>query len=326
MMALAIVVSTLGLSAAHAHESRPAYLELTEIEPGVCDVVWKAPSRQGLVLRLTPHLGGDFVERSVPVSRILSDAIVKSWRVSSPSGAVGGQEVWVEGIEVTMLDVLIRVEFLDGRTFTTLLRPETPRVIIPEKESLAGVAWTYLRLGFEHILGGVDHLLFVFALVLLVSGRMLLFKTITAFTLAHSITLACAVLGLVSVPGAPVEAVISLSILFVACELRHRQQGRTGLAERHPWIVAFAFGLLHGFGFAGALTEIGLPQTDVPLALFQFNLGVELGQIAFVVTVLLAGALLTRIPFRRPTWSVNVPTYAIGSLASFWLIQRIASF
>jgi len=226
--------------------------------------------------------------------------------------------------------VLVRVELLDGRSWTSIARPSQPWMEIAAAPSGWQVAGSYLVLGVEHILGGVDHLLFVLALVLLVRGWKRLVGTITAFTVAHSITLAAATLGFVSVPGPPVEACIALSIAFVASEIVRARQGNPGMAEHWPWLVAFTFGLLHGFGFAGALREVGLPQTAIPLALAFFNIGVELGQLAFIACVLavivLGRKLARRMRIPRPPWAWRVPPYAIGGLAAFWVIQRLAAF
>jgi hydrogenase/urease accessory protein HupE len=179
-------------------------------------------------------------------------------------------------------------------------------------------------LGIEHILLGFDHLLFVLALLILVPNMHMLLWTVTSFTLAHSLTLAAATLGLVHVPQQPVEAVIALSILFVAMEIVHWRQGRPGITRRMPWLVAFTFGLLHGFGFAGALSDIGLPEHAIPLSLLFFNLGVEAGQLMFIAAVLLAWAVLGRINW--PQWAWRVPVYMIGSLAAFWTLERIIGF
>jgi HupE / UreJ protein len=202
-------------------------------------------------------------------------------------------------------DVLVRVHFLDGRELTSVLRRGAPSLTM----KAAPAVGAYVRLGVMHILGGFDHLLFVFALVLLVKRRLLL--TLTAFTAAHSLTLALAVLGVVRVPQPPVEAAIALSILFVACELLREQP------MARPALLAFGFGLLHGLGFAGALGEIGLPAGQVAAALACFNVGVELGQLAFVALLMLLP--LARVPRR-------VPAYAIGGLAAFFCIQRIGAF
>ena len=209
---------------------------------------------------------------------------------------------------------------------THRLVPRRSSFVVPEAASGWEVARTYLALGVEHILGGVDHLLFVLALLLVVRGFTLLFKTITAFTVAHSLTLALAALGVVNVPGAPVEAVIALSILFLACEIVRTYGGQTGLTARYPWVVAFTFGLLHGLGFAGALAEVGLPQTAIPLALLFFNVGVEVGQLLFVVAALVVVGLIRRTRFAWPAWSWQVPAYGIGSVAAFWCVERVAAF
>jgi hydrogenase/urease accessory protein HupE len=206
------------------------------------------------------------------------------------------------------------------------LTPGHPAATIPTQPSAFGVAGLYLQLGVEHILTGIDHLLFVLALLIITGPTWQLVKTITAFTVAHSITLAAATLGFVHVPSRPVEASIALSIVFVASEIVHLRHGRVGLAARMPWIVAFTFGLLHGFGFAGALSEVGLPQGHIPIALLFFNVGVEIGQLLFVGAVLtvVAGARRARIPY--PRWAELIPPYAIGTIAMFWVIQRVALF
>ena len=206
------------------------------------------------------------------------------------------------------------------------LRPDSPDFFIPVKPSKSKIAGSYFVLGVEHILGGFDHLLFVLGLLLIVRNTMLLVKTITAFTLAHSITLAMATLGFVHVEQTPVEAVIALSILFLATELSKQNRGESGLTSRAPWLVALCFGLLHGFGFAGALTEIGLPQADIPIALLFFNVGVEVGQLMFVAAVLVVQFFIQKIKVAWPAWVEQVPAYGIGSLAAFWFIQRTASF
>jgi hydrogenase/urease accessory protein HupE len=192
------------------------------------------------------------------------------------------------------------------------------------------VVRTYLLLGFKHILSGVDHLVFVLALLLLVKGVRRLVFTVTAFTIAHSLTLAGATLGYIQMPGPPIEAAIALSIMFVAAEILHSRRGNPGLTEKYPWVVAFTFGLLHGFGFAGALAQIGLPQASIPIALLFFNVGVEIGQLFFIASVFAVIALgrqiTRRIDLPRPAWTGAVPPYAIGGIAAFWVIQRIAAF
>jgi hypothetical protein len=198
--------------------------------------------------------------------------------------------------------------------------------VIPAVTSALDVVRAYTVLGIEHILGGVDHLLFVLALLLLVRGLGRLVATVTAFTVAHSVTLAAATLGFVHVPSAPVEATIALSILFLASELARQQlaggASRADLTARFPWVVAFSFGLLHGFGFAGALSEIGMPAKAVPLALLFFNVGVELGQLAFIAAVLAVGWGFRRAALVAPRGWPRAAAYGIGSVAAFWFVQR----
>jgi len=340
-----------------AHEVRPAFLELTERASGEFDVLWKVPAVGGTplvgeeipypqpallddpgatrtmpcgcpaptlaqlsrgVLPIHPHLPDDAQIISLMHSERLFGAEVKRWTIRVPHG-LEDWEVSVHGLSATMVDVLVRVAFKDGRVVSRLLRPDAPSFVFT-KETAGPAAGGYFVLGVQHILFGVDHLLFVFALVLIVRGVGLLVKTLTAFTIAHSITLALATLGVVHVPSAPVEAVIALSIVFVASEILRSRRGERGLTERAPWLVAGAFGLLHGFGFAAALSEVGLPANDIPLALLFFNVGVEAGQLAFLVGALGVIALLRRA--RLPEWAQLLPPYAIGSVAMYWVIQR----
>ncbi|ASY65183.1 membrane protein, putative (plasmid) [Sinorhizobium sojae CCBAU 05684] len=322
-LATALLLPLLVAAAALAHEVRPAYLELREQEPGTFAVLWKVPMRGDMRLALKPEFSGK-TRPSLPAVRILSGAAIETWYLEAP--ALRGQTLTIAGLAATMTDVLAHIEYADGSTWTQRLTPNAPSAAIPARDTILNVAGLYLLLGIEHILFGIDHLLFVFALLMLTQGIGSLVKTITAFTLTHSITLALATLGLVNVPLAPVEAVIALSIVFVAAEIVHRDQGREGMAARAPWLVAFGFGLLHGFGFAGALSETGLPAGHVPLALLFFNVGVEIGQLLFVAAVLALAAAVLRIPLPLPTWGYRVPAYAIGSVAMFWTVQRLAMF
>jgi hydrogenase/urease accessory protein HupE len=249
--------------------------------------------------------------------------LVERWSARCPAG-LAGHELSIDGLSSTLTDVLARYERLDGTTQVARLTPSKVGFTVTNAESWHEVGLTYGALGVEHILPGIDHLLFVLALLLIVSGWRKLVATITGFTVAHSITLALATLGLVSVPQAPVEAVIALSILFVAVEIVYWRQGREGITRRKPWVVAFLFGLLHGLGFAGALTEIGLPEHAIPLALLFFNVGVEIGQLLFIAVVLAALPGLRYLPL--PQWAWRIPVYSIGALAAFWTIERIAAF
>jgi hydrogenase/urease accessory protein HupE len=252
----------------------------------------------------------------------LFGAEIRRWTFATGPQGLTGWNVTIHGLPAMMIDVLVRIELLDGRVVSRMLRPDLPAFLF-DADAVGPPAGGYFRLGVEHILFGIDHLLFVLALVLIVRGTGLLVKTITAFTVAHSITLALATLGFVHVPAAPVEAVIALSIVFVAAEILRARRGETGLTARAPWLVAGSFGLLHGFGFAGALSQVGLPANDIPLALLFFNLGVEAGQLAFVAVALGVIGLLRRA--RLPEWAPLVAPYAIGSLAMFWVIERTAA-
>ena len=255
----------------------------------------------------------------------IGGAYVERWRVSRPDGLVG-QEVAIDGLNRGVSDVIVRLERLDGTSQMERLLPESPRFTVKAPTGTGEVAWSYLVLGVEHILGGIDHLLFVLALLLIVRGGKRILITITAFTVAHSITLVAATLGWLHVPGPPVEAMIALSIVFVAAEIIHGLRGRAGLTARAPWVVAFSFGLLHGFGFAGALAEVGLPEKAIPVALLTFNVGVELGQLVFVAIVLTARVLIARLPLPSTAWIPYALPYAIGSIAMFWVIERIGAF
>jgi hydrogenase/urease accessory protein HupE len=311
---------------ATAHEVRPAYLELREIEPGTYEVMWKVPAR-GDTMRLALYARFPANAKTIDEPRGIfsNNAHVERWRLQRPGG-LAGQIVTIEGLAATKVDALIRITDRDGITQTLRATPDEPSVVITAAASPWQVSRTYLILGFEHILLGIDHLLFVLALVLLVKGWKKLVATITSFTLAHSLTLAAATLGFLHVPGPPVEACIALSIVFVAAEIIRSRQGKSGLTERAPWVVAFTFGLLHGLGFAGALSEVGLPQQAIPWALLFFNVGVELGQLAFVLTVLGLIAIAHRLPLRAPPWGWRVVPHAIGVVAMFWVIERITAF
>jgi len=327
---LVVLAVVLFVPAAHAHEVRPAYLELKETAPGQFSVLWRTPVLSGMHLPVVLKLPDDVRNVREPSVQELTDSLVeRRWIDAGPSG-LAGKRIEFPGLQFTITDALVRVELLDGRNWTSIVRPSQPWIEIAASPTGWKVAGTYLILGVEHILGGVDHLLFILALVLLVQGWKRLVGTITAFTVAHSITLAAATLGFVTVPGPPVEACIALSVAFVASEIVRARQGNPGLAQRWPWLVAFAFGLLHGLGFAGALSEVGLPQNAIPLALAFFNIGVELGQLAFIAFVLaviaVGGKIEHRIRVPRPAWAWLVPPYAIGGLAAFWVIQRIAAF
>jgi hydrogenase/urease accessory protein HupE len=323
---LALALALLVARPAAAHEVRPAYLEIAQRGSDVYDVLFKVPAlgddlRLGLSLRypedveiVEPARGG-FTGR----------AHVERLRIRR-AGGLAGAAIAIDGLAATLTDALVRIEHADGAVQTVRLTPDAPSFTVDAAPGAGAVARTYLALGVEHILLGFDHLLFVLALVMLVPDARRLVWTITAFTAAHSLTLAAATLGWVAVPPPPVEAVIALSIVFVAGEIVHGARGRPGLSAGRPWLVAFAFGLLHGLGFAGVLHEIGLPDGQIPLALLVFNVGVELGQLLFVGALLAAAAILARLPVPPPRSLRTAAAYAIGTVASFWLIERLAAF
>lgn len=308
-----------------AHELRPAYLELHEERPGEFHVLWKTPVRGGMRLSLSPAFSGRTENLTPVASRRTDNAEVQTWRLGAVE-PLRGQRVRIVGLEGTMTDALVRVAFSDGATWTQRLTPGQPSAMIPARQSVLAVAGVYLKLGVEHILLGLDHLLFVLTLIIITGGGWNLIKTVSAFTLSHSVTLTAATLGFVHVPQRPVEAVIALSIVFVASEIVQVGRGRDGMAARAPWVVALTFGLLHGLGFAGGLSEVGLPEGHIPLALLFFSIGVEAGHLLFVGAVLALVAIGRRLCIPLPRWAALVPPYAIGSVSVFWVIQRILAF
>ncbi len=308
-----------------AHELRPAYLELREEKAGEFSVLFKTPMRGEMRLALEPEFSGKTEDITPVATRETSGAAVQTWRLRAIE-PLRQQSVRIRGLEGTMTDALVRIQFADGTAWVRRLTPQELSATVPAPQSGWSVATVYHRLGVEHILLGIDHLLFVLALLIITRGTMRLVKTVTAFTVAHSITLAMATLGFVHVPSKPVEAIIALSIVFAATEIVHARRGVEGITACAPWIVAFTFGLLHGFGFAGALSEVGLPEGHIPLALLFFNVGVEVGQLLFIAAVLTFVVVMRRIRVPFPRWAGLLPPYAIGSIAMFWVIQRVAEF
>ena len=323
LLFLVLLVSS---TTALAHRLQPAYLEISEQNAGTFNVLWKRPLAGNRPMDIFPRFPETCSNITEPALRPSDSSAIERWLIDCGASGLAKKTIVIDGLVKTVTDTLLRIELADGSMHTTVLRPDAPTYIVPETSSKTEVARSYLVLGVEHILGGFDHLLFVLGLLLIVRKTRLLIKTITAFTLAHSVTLAMAALGFVHVPQTPVEAVIALSILFLATELSKQHRGELGLTSRAPWIVALSFGLLHGFGFAGALSEIGLPQTDIPLALLFFNVGVEVGQLMFVAAVLVVTWLIHKAKVQWPVWTEQMPAYAIGSLAAFWFIQRTISF
>ena len=251
-----------------------------------------------------------------------------AWRIFEFSCADGLTADHVIELPWRRDGIVLKAIWLDGSEVEQLLLNTAGRIVVPLAELQAGsgsffsAAKRYTTLGVEHILLGFDHLLFILALLLLVSTTWTLVKTITAFTVAHSITLGLATLGFIYVPTLPVEAAIALSIVFLCAEIVHVQQGKAGLTYRYPWMVAFMFGLLHGLGFAGALSAVGIPRGEIPVALLFFNIGVEIGQLLFVFGVLVGVWLLRRLRLEQQQWVRVMPAYLIGTLATYWFVER----
>lgn len=322
---LALLLAPLFLgSKAYPHEVRPAYLQIDETRPDQFDVLWKQPRMGALMLRLKPELSNGLLDVPPSEEYIDENFIIRRWEQRPfTRGTFDGATVRVEGLERTLTDALIVVGFADGQRIATVLKPSKPEFVLDLAGNSKLPAGAYLTLGIEHILTGFDHLSFVLCLMLLIRGPEKLLKTLTAFTVAHSITLSATALGYVRINAPLVESLIALSIIFLAVELTRFWRGHPVLTSRHPWMIAFIFGLLHGFGFAGSLAEIGLPSQNIPGALLLFNCGVEIGQFVFV------GVVIAVIMVTRSRWPVAVRSacwllpYAVGTLASLWMFERI---
>jgi hypothetical protein len=306
---------------AAAHEVRPAYLSVQEDAPNEFSVLFKTPMQGDARLALSAFFSGKIETVTPIISHPTGDAMVQTWRMRTLE-PLAGQNVVIDGLQNTITDTLVHVVFANGNSWTARLTPSEPSAVIPASQSVWAVFVTYVRHGIEHIAFGFDHLLFVTGLMLIVRDWRKLVKAITAFTAAHSITLSCATLGWLTLPSRPVEAMIAISIVMVAAEVVRMERGQLSLAIVRPWMVAFVFGLLHGFGFAGALVELGLPQGDIPLALLAFNVGVELGQLAFIAVLLMAVYSVMRFVM-IPRQAIVASAYAIGIVAAFWSIQRL---
>jgi hydrogenase/urease accessory protein HupE len=306
---------------ARAHELRPGFLEAHETSPGTYDFLWKKPSGGEVEISIAPVVPDGCQLRAAGGQQLTPGALLVRGTLTC-DGGLAGRTIVIDGLASTVTDVIVRVHHLDGRLESHLLKPNDAQVTL----GAATTGWqrsiAYLRLGLEHILLGADHLLFVLGLVLIVAGRWMLVKTVTSFTVAHSITLGVATLGYASAPLPPLNAAIALSILFLGPEIVRRWRGESSVTIRHPWLVAFAFGLLHGFGFASGLTTLGLPQSEIPLSLLLFNIGVEAGQLSFVGLVLLLGRAFSTLEIGWPRLVQALPGYTIGALGAYWTIQR----
>jgi hypothetical protein len=305
-----------------AHETRPAYLEIKETSPNHYEVLWRTPLNAGMRLPIVLQFPADLRNYEDASSQTLTDSILERRWVESSTG-IGGKRIDFIGLQATITDVLVRVELLDGRNWITIVHPSQAWFEVTPSQGKLATASNFLVQGIRHISLGADHLLFLLGLLLIVKDRWMLLKTVTAFTVAHSITLAIATLGYANAPVVPLNAGIALSILFLGPEIVRVWRGETSFTIRHPWVVAFAFGLLHGFGFASALTSAGLPHGELPLALVSFNVGVETGQVGFILLVLLLERSFRILQINWPRWVRALPGYTVGSLGAFWTVQRL---
>jgi hypothetical protein len=322
---LAAVLALLALiwaTPALAHEVRPAFLEIDQTGPSTYSAIWKQPTMGDVAIHLAPHLSNGWLDQPPSDQYAAAGFLIKTWKISALGAApLDGQTITIDGLSETITDVFVRVRLRNGQGLDTIVRPEAPSAKIALVNGQAMSSPAFLLLGIEHILTGPDHLLFVLGLLLLVRDRWMLLKTVSAFTLAHSLTLAAATFGWITLPLPVLNALIALSILFLAPEAVRAQRGGTSLTIRHPWVVAFVFGLLHGMGFASGLKSLGLEGGTLLSALVLFNVGVEIGQLAFIglVLALRRSFRLMAIEWARPF--ALAPTYAIGVLGAMWTIQ-----
>lgn len=305
-----------------AHESQPGLLEIRQLNTNRYEVIWRAPIYFGKPHPATLQLPESWITIGEPTVKQLPDSALHRRIVDVPGGTINGSIIRFIGLEATITDVFVRISRLNESEASLVVRPTKPYTELRGERPWYVSSGEYIILGLHHILMGIDHLLFVLGLLIIVNGGRMLLKTITAFTVAHSITLAIATLGYATIPAPPLNATIALSILFLGPEIVRVWRGETSFTIRHPWVVAFGFGLLHGFGFATGLSTVGMPTTEIPLALLMFNIGVEFGQLIFVLLILLIAKSLKILEFRWPRWVDYLPGYAIGSLGAYWTIQR----
>jgi hypothetical protein len=322
--ALALLCSVVVTPVGSAHEVRPAYLEIRQAEPDTYDVLWKVPAAsEELRLEIEIRFPAETHELGEPRGLFVDGTYLERRRIRL-DGGLAARTIHIDGLAATQVDVLARVDRGGGVVQTTRITPDQPEFKVEPTPTLWRVSRTYLVLGVGHILLGPDHLLFVLGLLLIVPGRWTLLKTVTAFTVAHSLTLAVATLGYASAPAEPLNASIALSILFLGPEVVRFQNGETSFTLRRPWVVAFSFGLLHGFGFASGLNTLGMPAGEIPFALLCFNLGVEIGQVGFVMLILLLERSFRVLEISWPRVMRALPAYAVGSLGAYWFFQRMS--
>ena len=305
-----------------AHESQPGFLELRQLTTDQYEISWRAPLYFGSPHPANLQLPTEWEIIGNPAQRRTNDSIVHTKLISTSGKSVEGAVISFPGLETTITDIFVRLVRMDGTVMTAIARPTKPQVALRGDRAWHATASEYLFLGFHHILLGIDHLLFVLGLLLIVKGRLMLLKTITSFTIAHSITLGLATLGYAQAPLLPLNTAIALSILFLGPEIMRARRGQSSVTIRYPWVVAFIFGLLHGFGFASGLSVSGMPKAELPWALLWFNLGVEGGQILFVVLALGLARSFRVLQIIWPRWALLLPGYTVGSLGAYWTIQR----
>jgi hydrogenase/urease accessory protein HupE len=322
---LHVIVGILLPALLWAHEIRPGYLEIKEGADHSLQITWKQPATGDYTIPLHPAISTGWMIDSLGNISYAQSYLIKRWQIPPNHAPLDKQTISIAGLEKTITDVLVQVTLLNNISFTYLIKPVQPFVNLNLSKPQSPPVWQYIQLGIFHIWSGYDHLLFVLALLLLVKKRSRLVWTITAFTVAHSITLALATLHIIKVSASFTEAAIALSIAFLAVELLRHYRGINGFAYYFPWLASFLFGLLHGLGFASALQDVGLPENNIPLALFLFNVGVEAGQLAFVFVMLLLIAGIRRLQFQLPQWIYTAPAYLIGVMAMYWFIERVAS-
>jgi hydrogenase/urease accessory protein HupE len=322
LVALLLVLAGFWSGPGVAHESQPGLLELRQLTTERWEVIWRAPIYYGKPHPARLALPEGWQSAGASTVQRVPGADLYRQIVTLPPETLDGSIVRFPGLEQTITDVFVRISRLDGSETSQVVRPTKPQVVLRGERPWTATAREYLVLGFHHILLGIDHLLFVLGLLVIVRGTRMLVETITAFTVAHSVTLGLATLGYASVSGPPLNAAIALSILFLGPEMVRVWRGQTSFTIRHAWVVAFCFGLLHGFGFASGLSTVGMPRAEIPLALGTFNVGVELGQLAFVAVILLSHRAMGTLEFRWPRWAALGPAYTVGALGAYWTIQR----
>lgn len=306
-------------SSATAHEVRPAYLSITEDSTAEFTVIWKQPILDGKRLRIKP-IFPEICTKSNSKTSIENSTIIE--KLNLKCELVKG-EILISGLEQTMTDVIIKIDYQSGKRNTSLVKPNDPKFILGAKTSTIGN--NYLSIGIDHILKGWDHLLFIIGLVLLINRKQIL-GVATAFTVAHSLTLGLAAFSIINLPSQPVEILIAMSIVLLGIEIMRKKSGATSISSKHPYYIALLIGLIHGCGFAGALADIGLPKGMELFSLLLFNLGVELGQFAVIGLAILALTILTRVSVDLRKMTEVILTYGISSIGMFWIIERASNY